>query len=817
MSNRIGIDDPSRAVSQTAPLGMPARASPPFSTVEFKATGDALWLMVDDAFSSMREHEFESLFAVSNGYLGRRGSIPMGIPAATSTIFVAGVFEAIAPSPVLELVSLPGWTLLSQSLGAEPIASDAQRGWLDGAASEVAILQHRRLLDMRQGMFRRLFRFSDRAGRITDVKFLRIASLADRHLLLQSSLCTPENYFGQVTVRSGFSHASTLPDLWRAPHVACVATRFGPAWLMEKKIASGASIALVAAARVSAASHDLGALKEVRSTSAMDDVMAFQVEAGKPVRIDWLEVCYTSRDVARPAHAALAHLERLLEEGVTPSIKRHIATWARRWRAGDVEIDGDTDAQAAIRFACYHLISAANSEDEHASIGARALSGPAYKGHVFWDTEIFLLPFYTLTDPASARALLMYRFHTLDAGRRKARSQGCRGALYAWESADTGDEVTPAHVVTPVGDVAQVVTGTQAIHISADVAYAVWQYWIATRDEEFLCNAGAEILLETARFYASRATLGPEGLYHFLGVIGPDEYHEGVDDNAYTNWMAQWNLECAASVAELLQKRWPAPWQRLAARIGLEPGEPAQWRVVAQAMHTGVDAQRGLIEQFRGYFDLEEIDLAQFAPRSLPIDIVLGRERTQHAKVIKQADVVMLLYLLWNRMPAAMRKANFRYYEPRTEHGSSLSPAMHALLAARLGDTETALRYFRQTREIDLADNMGNAAGGVHIAALGGMWQAVVHGFAGLSLDESGLGFDPHCPGSWRCVRFPLVWRGQKLAARMEPDSFSIHLIDGSSVGVAVGGEPRIRLDAGWISTWRCNQGNWKEVSRDSA
>jgi trehalose/maltose hydrolase-like predicted phosphorylase len=815
MSNRIGIDDPSAAVSQPAPVGLRARENAPFSTVEFNPTDNALWLMVDDAFSSVREHEFESLFAVSNGYLGRRGSIPMGIPAATSTIFVAGVFEAIAPSPALELVSLPGWALLSQSLGAEPVASDAQRGGLDIEASGVAILQHRRLLDMRQGMFRRLFRFSDRAGRTTGIKFLRIASLADRHLLLQSSLCTPENYSGRVTVRSGFSHPSALPDLWRAPHVSCIATPFGPAWLMEKKTASGVSIALVATARVSTASGDSGALKVVRSTSGMDDVMAFEVEAGKAVRIDWLEICYTSRDVARPAHAALAHLERVVEEGVTLSIKRHIATWARHWRAGDVEIDGDTDAQAAIRFACYHLISAANPEDEHASIGARALSGPAYKGHVFWDTEIFLLPFYTLTDPASARALLMYRFHTLDAGRRKARSHGCRGALYAWESADTGDEVTPSHVITPLGDVAQVVTGTQGIHISADIAYAVWQYWLATRDEEFLCNAGAEMLLETARFYASRATLGPEGFYHLLAVVGPDEYHEGVDDNAYTNWMAQWNLECAASIADLMQKRWPAQWQRIAERIGLESGEPARWRVVARAMHTGIDAQRGLIEQFRGYFDLEEIDLAQFAPRSLPIDIVLGRERTQHAKVIKQADVVMLLCLLWNRVPAVMRESSFRYYEPRTEHGSSLSPAMHALLAARLGDMETALRYFRQTREIDLADNMGNAAGGVHIAALGGMWQAVVHGFAGLSLDESGLRFDPHCPGSWRGVRFPLVWRGQKLAVRMEPDSFSVHLVDGFSVDVSVGGESEIRLDAGWISTWRCNQGSWKEASRD--
>jgi kojibiose phosphorylase len=586
--------------------------------------------------------------------------------------------------------------------------------------------------------------------------------------------------------------------------------------VLEGQTHARIKIALAVAARFSAEAEDLPELKVRRTTGRMDDLMEMEVEAGKTYRIDWLQVCYTSQDIDRPAEAAVAHLERLLKEGVKPSLHRHIGAWNSRWRGAEVEIEGDEDAERAIRFACYHLISAANPENEHVSIGARALTGPAYKGHVFWDTEIFLLPFYALTDPPSARALLMYRFHTLAAARDKARQQGYRGALFAWESADTGEDVTPLYAVTPIGAVVPVLTGMQEHHVSADVAYAVWQYWQVTGDDEFLCNAGGEILMETARFWASRGKIEADGFYHIRKVIGPDEYHEGVDDNAYTNWMAQWNLECGAQAARLLKERWPDRWQRLAQHIQLSEEEPEGWRAVSGMMYTGVHPERGLIEQFEGYLELEEIDLAaQYASRSLPIDVILGRARTQGAKIIKQADIVMLLHLLWRRIPASMREANFRYYEPRTEHGSSLSPAIHALLAARLGDTEMALRYFRQAREIDLANNMGNASGGVHIASLGGLWQAIVFGFAGMSLTEAGLVFMPFCPAGWRSIRFPLLWRGQKLRVHIEPTFLEIDLVEGSSLPVSVGSEAEIQLEAGWKSRWELNKGAWKEVARE--
>ncbi|HXC78621.1 MAG TPA: glycosyl hydrolase family 65 protein, partial [Candidatus Acidoferrum sp.] len=422
-----------------------------------------------------------------------------------------------------------------------------------------------------------------------------------------------------------------------------------------------------------------------------------------------------------------------------------------------------------MRFAVYHLNSAANPADERVSIGARALTGDDYRGHVFWDTEVYLLPFFVLTWPEAARSLLMYRFHTLDGARAKAAGMGWRGALYAWESADTGAETTPEQVIGPDRQVIDILCGRQEQHISADIAYAVWQYWQATGDEEFLLGAGAEILLETGRFWSSRAELEADGRHHIRGVIGPDEYHEHIDDSAFTNVMARWNIRRALDAAALLRERWPERWTSLSCRLGLDDTELRDWRNVADTMATGLDIKKGLYEQFEGFFALEDIDLTDYAGRSVPMDLVLGRERIRKSQVIKQADVVALLGLLPEEFADDTGAENFRFYEPRCSHGSSLSRAMHGLVAARLGYAEMALRYFRQTAAIDLADTHAAIDGGVHIAALGGIWLTAVFGFAGLSLRRDCIALAPQLPPGWDSLSFGLQWRGRGLRIKILP------------------------------------------------
>ena len=294
--------------------------------------------------------------------------------------------------------------------------------------------------------------------------------------------------------------------------------------------------------------------------------------------------------------------------------------------------------------------------------------------------------------------------------------------------------------------------------------------WRASGDDAFLLAAGAEIVLETARFWASRAVADADGKRHIRCVIGPDEYHEGVDDNAYTNMMARWNIRRGLDICGLLRERWPARWGELSGQLGLEAAELAQWTEVARTLVTGLDRTTGLIEQFAGFFALEPVDLARYAGSPVPIDVLLGHARTLRSQVVKQADVVALLALLPDEFDTATSLANFRAYEPRCAHGSSLSRSMHALVAARLGDHALAVRYLEQTAAIDLSASAADSAGGVHIAALGGLWQAVILGFGGLSLAGETLSLEPRLPPHWRSLGFLVCWRGRRVRIRILED-----------------------------------------------
>ena len=528
---------------------------------------------------------------------------------------------------------------------------------------------------------------------------------------------------------------------------------------------SGKCLAVATASSLQIDGYDLPAITTDRLTWSW----SWRTRAGQIVCFErTVAVALSGTHDLEPGREARDKLGTARHLGWRGVLAEHEAAWASRWQFSDVEVEGDAAAQLALRFAIYHLNSAANPADERVSIGARALTGDDYHGHVFWDTEIYLLPFYILTWPEAARALLMYRFLTLDAARVKSARMGWRGALYAWESADTGAETTPEQTIGPDRQVIDILCGKKEQHVSADIAYAVWQYWQATGDEEFMRNAGAEILLETGRFWASRAQPEADGYRHIRDVIGPDEYHEHVDDSAFTNVLARWNIRRAIEVAALLRERWPECWTSLSSRIGLDDEELNKWRNAADEIATGFDPKMGLFEQFAGYFALEEINLADYAGRSVPMDVVLGRERTQRSQVIKQADVVALLGLLPEEFVGDTGVANFQYYEPRCGHGSSLSRAMHGLVAARLGYSELALRYFRQTAAIDLADTHVAIDGGIHIAALGGVWLTTVFGFAGVSLRNDGVAIDPQLPAGWSSLGFGFQWRGRRLTIRID-------------------------------------------------
>ena len=624
-------------------------------------TGDPAWLLTETGYDPIRETEIEARFAIGNGLLGVRASRAISRGATWVTYqhnltwaswprtYVAGLFDTpnVLP-PVPGLVPAPDWTRL--------------RIWLN---DELLLLRsgelqkHRRTLDLRKGVLLSDWEQRQRTGHVVRMRALRLVSLADRALAGQLMRLTIEGDAATVRLEASFESAGSALDLLRIERDAAL-------WRTAE---SGKTLAIAARARLHLDGESL--------TEENDDLKwtwTWEHEPGQAA--DFIRLAAFAKgdlDAEATRQRAAQAIARADTAGWPAVLTSHELAWSERWRLSDVEIDGDAMIQQALRFAIYHLNSAVNPEDERVSIGARALTGDAYLGHVFWDTEIFLLPFYIFTWPEAARALLMYRYHTLPGARAKAAKMGYQGALYAWESTDTGEETTPEKVVDSQSRLIPVLCGLREHHISADVAYAVWQYWQATLDDDFFLDAGAEILLETARFWASRATLENDARYHIRGVIGPDEYHETIDDNAYTNVMAAWTIERGLNAIAMLGERWPEHQQKLRQQLALEDAELAHWADVVKRIVRGYDPSTGMIEQFAGYFGLEDIDLSAYSGRIAPMDVVLGRERTQAAQVIKQADVVALLALLPDLYDRPTQQRNYAYYEARCGHGSTLS------------------------------------------------------------------------------------------------------------------------------------------------
>ncbi len=469
-------------------------------------TTDPIWVFGADGYDPLRESSVKSRFAISNGFLGVRGgrATTRGarwvIPART---YVAGLFDTPGTERATPgLVPAADWLQVRILLPGGPLIHHP------GDVSS-----HRMTLDVRRGALLSESRQLKAAGLSIRLRTLRLVSLSERTVGLQLIQLEIEDGVVDVTVEASF----------KGVELGLVTDRLDQDLGVWHTQHSGKGLAMATASSLQIDGHDLpptalGQLKWSWSwKSRPGQVVCFERSVAI-VRSDTQGL-----DPGGEARDKLGFARHIGWRGV---VAAHEAAWASRWQCSDVEIDGDAEAQRALRFALYHLNSAANPADERVSIGARALTGDDYRGHVFWDTEIYLLPFYVLTWPEAARALLMYRFHTLDAARAKAAGMGWRGALYAWESAYTGAEMTPEQVIGPDRKIIDILCGKQEQHISADVAYAVWQYWHATGDEGFLLDAGAEILLETGRFWASRAQPEADGYRHIRGVIGPDEYHE---------------------------------------------------------------------------------------------------------------------------------------------------------------------------------------------------------------------------------------------------------------------------------------------------
>jgi beta-phosphoglucomutase len=751
------------------------------------------WTVIETELNLAHLHAQETVFVLGNGYLSTRGTFEEGYPGAWPATFVHGVYDD-APIVYTELANCPEWPSLI-------LFVDGERFRLDRGD----VLHYERRLDLRRGMLSRDVRWRGPGGGTVELQFERFASLDDPHLLAVCCRITLLDFAGQVEIHAGLNgypdnqgvmHWQTVDQGDDGTHI----------WLHTRTRHSGIELGM--AATLSVQGSERTDQHTMRCEGLPTQIARCQARRGKTITFTKLVSIYTSCDLERMRveqqgdyeakappreHSAVAELPAEIEApdsvrepslntvaqlartkllAVTEQqlsyrnlLSAHEAAWAKVWQASDVVIEGDPAAQLAVRFNLFQILVAVPRHDDGVSISAKTLSGFGYRGHVFWDTEIFIVPFLTFTQPALARNLLCYRYHTLPGARRKAKTAEYEGAMFAWESADTGDEVTPRWVPDPGGDdLVRIWPGDIEQHISADVAYAVWNYWQATGEDDWMRRYGAEIILDTAVFWGSRAEWNSvRGCYEIRDVIGPDEYHEHVDNNAFTNRMVQWHLESALEVLAWLRHYDPQRATELGRQLDLTHDRLRHWADIIGCMFVPHDPESGLMEQFEGFFDLEDVDWESYEPRTRSMQTILGIEGANQAQVVKQADVLMLLYLLRGRYDRQMLQTNWDYYVPRTDHayGSSLGPAIHAILACELDRPEEAYEHFMRAALVDLEDVRGNARDGIHAASAGGLWQAVVFGFGGVRLTDDGPVATPRLPPNWTCLRFRLQHRGQ--------------------------------------------------------
>lgn len=728
------------------------------------------WVVEETRFDPDHLAKCESVFAQGNGYLGQRAALEERYAGETRGLFAAGVFDRSEPGEPPELPNLPDLTNLELTLNGCRFSLERGR-----------ILRYSRRLDLYTGELCRQAEWESPDGQRFSLCFRRFVSQRRLHLTGMLVEITPHGGAARIEVQTGINGQVSNAG---AQHFRRGDVRLYPGNILELSAPTGQSeiwCCLHTACRFrlgDEAAHP--ALRPVIKRRAVYGQTALLCPAGSTLRVEKLCCVRTQRDpeYADPSSdsspqalkaAGYALVREAAELGYDALFQESAEDWAAWWADQDVTVDSRVAFhQLAVRFALYHLHSMASKEDSRVGIPAKGLSGEGYFGHSFWDTEIFILPFFTLTQPETARRLLEYRWHGLAGAREKARENGYKGAMYPWEAAwITDGEAAPLWDGTDIvtGQPMTVLTGVLEQHITADISYALWQYYSAAGDEDFMRRCGYEILLDTARFWAGRAQWEEaRGGYVIRDVIGPDEYKEHVDNNAYTNYMAHWNLELALGLMAELPGRDPETAARLDAEFSFAQSE-ALIRPVWERLVLPGPGPDGIIPQFDGYSRLKRMDLTPYKQARQVGTVFRDYNLTQLGafQAAKQADVVLLLLLMEERFSDAVKDRNYRFYEERTLHDSSLSKNTHCVLACRLGLYDQAEAFFEGSCNIDLGQEPASSDSGIHAAAMGGIWLCAVWGFGGVGIREGRLHIAPHLHAQWSRLRFPLSWQGMRL------------------------------------------------------
>jgi len=727
----------------------------------------SLWNIEQSLYEALDNKKYETIFTLANGYRGFRDYLEFSKEGQAGN-FIAGVYDK-ASEDVTEIVNCPNPLGLAIYVDNERLDLDKHK-----------VLEFNRVLDMQKGILKSKFVIELHDEKIIKIESERFVSRNNVHRWAAKYTFEPLNFEGKLYIENSIDGDTSN----KANEIENKVKHYKVDELQDLKngIAIKASIIDTSLKIIEITALEVDDNFNEFIKHRKFNINSLKVKERYEINLNNRQsyifykygITYTERDTENNVfEVAEKDYISFLRKGYEKELMDHVNIWENIWKDIDIKIEGDNTAQRAIRFNLFQLSSSANRNDYKVSIPAKALHGEGYKGHIFWDTEIFMLPFFTYTQPETAKSLLMYRYKALEAAKENAREKNFKGAQYPWESADTGAEVTPKWGKNFDGSIIKIYTGEEEFHINSDIVYAIIQYYKASGDEGFLINYGLEIIIETTKFWNSRVEYNYEkDRYEINKVIGPDEFHEHINNNAYTNCLAKWSIKNTLKLVEWIRNKDKNIYEKLCRKTRITDKDIEKWIYIEEKIYIPKDKDGNLIEQFEGYFMLQDIMIKKHDINGMPkwpenVEIK-DMFKTQ---LIKQADVIMLLFLLNEEFDYNTKKVNYDYYERRTMHKSSLSPAIYSIMGLKVGDTKNAYKYFMKTALTDLENNQGNTWEGLHAAAAGGVWQSLIFGFAGMSIEADGLvSFKPWLPEEWNSLNFNIKLHGNNINITIEKD-----------------------------------------------
>lgn len=733
----------------------------------------------------------ESLLSLGNGYLGVRGNFEEGYPETFSSIRGTYINAFHDETEITYGEKLYGYPVMQQKI-LNVIDSQSIEIYLDDekfSVFEGELLHFERNLHMDKGFAERIVHWKSPTGKEAKLHFKRIVSFITRELFAQEVVVEAVQGIERVKIGSRIEgDVSNFVDL-NDPRVASghakrlhvIEARREPEYniIRDLTYVTELEVACISSSRIQA--EDCRSSQTVGETGIEE---IYECSSKEPIRFTKYNI-YTDSlrhgkeliEVALPLH------EKVECQAFNELLAEQENYMAHFWKNSDVIIEGDTKLQEGIRFNLYQLLQSAG-KDPYSNIAAKGLSGEGYEGHYFWDTEIFMFPVFLMTNPEIAKNLLLYRYSILDSARARAKVMGHeKGALFPWRTIN-GPESS-----------AFFPAGTAQYHISADIAYSYIQYYLATKDEEFLKDYMAEMLFETARLWLDTGHFH-NNQFKIDSVTGPDEYTCLVNNNYYTNKMAKHNLMWAAKVYGILEEKDPSHLKELAERLELSETEAEKWTEAGEKMYLPYHDELKIHAQDDSFLQKSRWDLEATPPDKFPLLLHFHPLTLYRYQVCKQADTVLAHFLLEDDVDEETIKNSFDYYEQITTHDSSLSYCIFSIMASKLGYHEKAYEYFQETARLDLDNTHGNTKDGLHMANMGGTWLAIVYGFAGVRVKENGLHLNPSLPDQWQSFNFHFQYLGRLINIRIEKDSVAYELLEGGDLTILHRGES-VRLEKG--------------------